>query len=233
MKSISLLFALILITGVLFSSCATEAKEEKEPENLEQELDDVGKELEDVGQVLEKNLEKSMGDLEKSLDQLGKNLENINLNKDGEEYEVVNFRDLLDYLPTRLAGMKQQGDPEGETTKAFGFKFSQAEVTYKDGDRILDVTLIDSGGNSLASLGAAAWTRVELDKESSRGYERTTTYKGHKAFEKYDSKSKKGEFHVFVDDRYLISIEGRNIEADDLENARDDMNLRKLTRLGK
>lgn len=44
-----------------------------------------------------------------------------------------------------------------------------------------------------ALIGVAAWSMIDRDKETENGYEKTTTYKGNKAYEKYNSKNKNGE----------------------------------------
>lgn len=50
----------------------------------------------------------------------------------------------------------------------------------------------------LAGMTAFAWSWAEIDKESDDGFERTFEYKGHKAYEKYDTNYKNGEY------RYLL-----------------------------
>ena len=65
----------------------------------------------------------------------------------------------------------------------------------------------------------AAWSNVEVDRESEDGYERTTTIDGHKAYEKYDSKTQRGEYSVIVDDRFIVTMEARNVDEDDFKDA--------------
>jgi hypothetical protein len=163
-----------------------------------------------------------LSEMEEAMSQLGESL-NITINdEDGEPVEVMNFRDIKAIMPERLLGMDRTSHT-GEKTGAFGISISQAEAKYRDEDRYLDVQVVDGGGAAIARLAGAAWASVEIDRETDDGYERTSTIDGYKAFEKYNSQSQRGEIQWLYKDRYIVSIEGRGVDAKDLERA-----LRKL-----
>lgn len=151
--------------------------------------------------------------------------------EDGKSVEVINWRELKDLLPNKLGGMKL-ADTEGQTTGMMGFKFSNTEGTYKndDGGR-LNVTIIDAGGVGFLVKQFASWSELEIDSDTSEGYQRTTEYKGYKAMEQYDEKNKSGSFTVLVENRFVLTINGREIEMDDLKDAIDDVGVKKLARL--
>ena len=138
--------------------------------------------------------------------------------------EVMNFRDLKAILPDRLLRMDRT-EHTGETTGAFGMKFSTAEATYEEDDRRLKVTIMDAVKMGVAQLGISMWAQVDIDRESDDGFERTTTINGDKAYEKYNSRTGDSELALFYKGRYLVSLDGRNLDMDDLHDALDDIDL--------
>lgn len=80
----------------------------------------------------------------------------------------------------------------------------------------------------VALMGMAAWSMASIDKETETGYEKTTEYKGHKAFEKYNTQSKNGEISVIVANRYIVQVEGRDVDMDKIKSVLDDIDLDKL-----
>ena len=102
---------------------------------------------------------------------------------------------------------------------AFGFSVAQAEATYKEDDRSIEVVIVDGGNMGIAKLGVAAWSTVEVDKESDDGYERTIEIDGYKAFEKFDARSGEAELAWLYKNRYIITLKGDGVEGDDLRRA--------------
>lgn len=146
----------------------------------------------------------------------------------GKEVEAIDFRELKALLPERLAGMERTSI-EGEKTGMGGFKYSVAKASYEAGDAKIEISIVDGAGFAGVVTGMAAWSLVEVDRETDNGYERTTTINGHKAFETYDSKRKEGQISVIVEDRFIVNIEGDRIASDkDLKRAFDALNLDKL-----
>lgn len=149
------------------------------------------------------------------------------LGGDGESREVIDFRKLKALLPERISDMERTSHT-GEKVGAMGFKMSTAQAEYKEGDQFLEVSVIDFAGVSVVLASAAAWSSVEIDKETDTGYERTTMIDGYKAFEEYDSQRKKGQVSVIAEDRFIITVEGRNIEEGALREALDAVSINKL-----
>jgi hypothetical protein len=148
----------------------------------------------------------------------------------GEEVEVVNFRELKEMLPDKAAGLPNT-DKSGETTGVMGIKISTAEAEYKEGDKRIEMTIIDTGGLGMAMMGVAQWSTVTVDKESDDGYERTTTIEGHKAFESWNNKSQSGEVAVIVNKRFVVQADGRNVDMNDLKKALKSVNFNKLEKM--
>lgn len=148
---------------------------------------------------------------------------------DREAVDPVDFRKLKDLLPENLAGMSRT-EATGEKTGAMGFTVSTAQAKYKgSADESLDIEIVDTGGIAgVSTMALAAWSIAEIDKETTHGYEKTTTLDGHKAFEKYDNESKSGEINVLVADRYVVNVEGDHVTVDQIKEALKGIDLGKL-----
>ena len=74
----------------------------------------------------------------------------------------------------------------------------------------------------------AAWMMIDVDRESSDGFERTSTFEGGKSYEKYNESTARGELQFIVAERFLVSLEGSGITMDDLYEAARDIDLHGL-----
>jgi len=202
-KWLFILLALPLLA--LSSGCKGESKEEKAEREAREALEQMEEAADNLRDVL-------AGD------------------ESGKKVEVVDWRKLQEFLPSKIDRMSRT-DESGETAGALGLRFSQASATYEKGDRRVDLKIMDTGGLSGLLNASAAWTTITIDKEDRYGYERTTTIDGYKAFEKYDKSSKDGELSVLVGKRFVVTLEGRGVEMNELRDALDDIGLKKLEKL--
>ena len=147
-------------------------------------------------------LEEAMNSVKESLESLG----------DGEETEVADFRKLKEVLPEKLVGLKRT-ERGGEKSGIKGFMVAKADATYRDDDRKIEIELIDTGGMALAQLGFAAWAKVEIDRESDDGYEKTYTKDGVRYHEEYDTDRQRGSLKALFQERLILSIEIREMPA--------------------
>ena len=148
-----------------------------------------------------------------------------------EAKDPIGFRDLKKALPRNLAGVPFEGS-EGQTSGFLGFKISTVEATYQEDHSTFEVTIVDVAGVGELVKSMAEWTEFEVDKETRNGYERTTEIDGHPALEKYDNRREEGETSILINDRFIISIKGDGVSERQMRNAVDDINLRKITKLG-
>lgn len=145
--------------------------------------------------------------------------------------EPVDFRTLKEMLPESIAGLKRKA-AEGSRTSVVGIASSKAEATYEDGKggRIaLEIT--DVGTLSGVTAMAFAWVNVEIDKEGTSGYERTTTVAGRKAYERYDAASRTGELDVIVAGRFIVGAKATGVEMKVFKEAVAKLDLEKLDAL--
>lgn len=194
----------------LFVGCGGSGSQDKESTAAEQSPGGVQDEPQSV--------EEAMNQVQKALQ------------GEGKAVEVVDFRELKALLPEELAGLKRSSH-SGEKAGMFGINVSTASAEYRDGDQSLEVSAVDVGGVSMALAGMASWASMEGDRETDTGYERTTMIGGYKAFEKYDKAGKYGEVSVIVENRFVLTVKGSNVEEKVLAKAIDQLDIKKLARL--
>ena len=166
----------------------------------------------------------------KGLEQMAKGLEAMAGGVAGSDppkpVDPVSFRDLQTLFPD-LAGW-EKAKPTGERMMA-PFKFSQAQVQYKNGDSRLELKIVDSGYNQLLFTPFAMLMQAGYEKETSSGYEKSTTVGGQPGWEKWNTEGKDGEVNALVGKRYILTVEGRNV--DDIKVLHDIIGKIDLPRL--
>lgn len=171
----------------------------------------------------EEEKEKQAGEVSEMVEKITKEAEKMS---NETPKEVVDAKLLKELLPDDADGMARK-EASSEKTGAMGFKISTAEGRYRDDNGSIEVNIIDVAGTG-ALMGMAAWSMIDVDKETDDGYEKTTKYKGNKAYEKYNSKNKDGEIAVIVANRFVVTVKGNNVELDKIKATLDDIDLGKL-----
>lgn len=168
--------------------------------------------------------------LNEAMDQAKKAMEGL---QNGKTVEPVNFRELKALLPDKVGGLPQVNS-EGQTTGVMGMNFSNAEGSYRneDGSKEIEVQIADFGGVGPAMMGMAYWVNIDVDNESSDGFERTGTFQGHKSFEKFNTGSNSGEIAVMVSKRFIVTMRGSGMSFEDLRKAVSSIDLGDLEDLG-
>lgn len=145
--------------------------------------------------------------------------------------EPVNFRQLQEFLPEKLAGFERD-KLSGESAGAMGIKFSKAEGKYKNGEgQNLRLDLVDTGGLGMTTMSMAAWSSVTIDKEDDKGYERTGTLGGFKSFEKFRKNGSDSELSLLVENRFVVKASCRGCSMEAMRSAVQTMDLNKLKNL--
>lgn len=145
--------------------------------------------------------------------------------------KTVDFRALKELLPADADGLPRK-EATGQKTGAMGFNFSTAEGKYgnADGSENIEVDIVDAGGTG-AMMSVAAWSMIEVDKETETGYEKTSDMDGNKAYEKYDNKDKDGEIAVMVAKRFVVTAKGTGVSMDKIKATLKAVDLGKLAEL--
>lgn len=149
-----------------------------------------------------------------------------------DKIEPVDYNELKDMLPKKIGGYKKIDDYGGRKAM-FGIRISQADATYENrkGDEI-KISIIDFGSiKGIAGKAMLTWMSAEINNKSDDGYEKTTEYKGFKAFEKYSYEDKDGKLSVIVAERFLVDADGAGAEMKEIKKGVGDINLKKLSRM--
>jgi len=171
-------------------------------------------------------LQQNSEQLTEGLQEMTRSIEEME--KNGEPVETVDFRELQPLLPETVAGMERV-DLEGARQTMGGISVAHAKATFQDDNRgRLTVEVTDMGGvGGLAALGMGMLL-MEVDRESTHGYERTRDYNGHRMYEKWDGQRERGEVTVLVERRFAVKAEGRNVPMETILASVDDINLSAL-----
>jgi hypothetical protein len=146
----------------------------------------------------------------------------------------VGAGELKAMLPADADGLRRT-NARGEKTGAFGANVVQATGEYGDGEgprvkiQITDLAAMGPFG-ALAGFG---WMQTEVDSEGDHGYERTTEQGGFKTLEKYTNASRSGTITVVVGNRFIVEVEGRDIDPTKLQACARAIDFAALDNLAK
>lgn len=145
--------------------------------------------------------------------------------------EPVDFRKLREALP-ESAGPARRTSVSGEKSGIGGFQISRAEADYAVGDGRVRASIVDMGGaGTTATMMLAAWTMVEVDRETESAYEKTSTLDGHRSLERFNSEARSGSLDVLVGGRFLVELNGTRVSMDDLKTLFRHLDTDKLVSL--
>jgi len=145
----------------------------------------------------------------------------------------VAFRDLIGFLPGRMAGMKR-AEPKGETTTAGSWQYSQAEVDFRseDGTRSADVGIFDYAHIPFLYVPFTMILNMNVSTESTEGYEKSVKVEGFPAFEKWN-RNGNSEIVVLVGDRFIVKSDTRGLGEGSARKIVEGLDLRGLAAKGK
>lgn len=187
-----------------------QSEAEKQAEQIREGVEQMAKGAEDVARTVGENAAQQAQEggkqMAQGLEQLAKGLGQLATGK--EPVEPVSFRALYDYFPDVTGWEKSR--PTGERLTA-PVRFSQAKVTYTRGEARIEASITDSGFNGLLVAPYVMMLKAGYERETEDGYERSTKVGGQPGWEKWE-KGGRGEVNAFVGERYLVQLEGRNLE---------------------
>ena len=218
------LFKSILVLGlVLLVAVAGCGGASDEAQEAAQDFEEASKKMAEARDKMEKG-KGSPQEMAEAMKAMGEAVSG------GETVETVDFRKLKELLPTKAAGMERV-DASGEKTSAFGINVSEAEGHYETGDgrTFMTIRILDLGSASaLTSMMGAAWAMSDFDRETDHGYERTTTYSGHRAYEEYETAAKRGSYQVLISKRFMVEVNGNGMEMNAIKKAMGEIDIGKL-----
>jgi hypothetical protein len=119
--------------------------------------------------------------------------------------DPVDFKELQSILPEVPGWEKNHPEAERMTSPV---SFSFASTKYKKNDLEVTEKITDSGFNQLLVAPISMMLAAGYAKQSTQGFEKSTTVAGYPAFEKWDKSEKSGQLTVFVNQRFLVELEG-------------------------
>ena len=144
-------------------------------------------------------------------------------------HDALPTDDLKSFLPDSIGGMKRT-TMSVNRNETMGMQISKGEASYDagDGNRI-ELSVVDTGGASgFLALAGAAVTMGEQETETDQGFERTKRAGSRWFHEKWDSASKRGEYEVFVADRFIVKAEGDAASFEQIKGVVDGVDLARL-----
>jgi hypothetical protein len=196
-----------LALAMLIFGCGKSAEQKK--------LEEAAKEMGAAGDKIAEGAQK-MADAMKDLNE-------------GKKVEPVDFRELKALLPASLPGLNRS-NVEGERTGAMGVDIAVASAQYSnENGASISIKISDMGSLTgpmrLATMG---WTIAQIDRENDEGYEKTTTFNGYKAFEKFWTSTKHGELSILIEGRFVVEVDGSDCEMSQIKEAAGKVDLGKL-----
>lgn len=199
--------------GAAIALAATIACGKSEAEKqAEQAAAEAAKAAESAAKAVESASKAAGQDMAKGMEDFAKAMAGLAgaAGGNGKLVEPIAFQQLQTTLP-EVSGW-EMGKPRGERMTS-PVPFAQSESRYTKGDARVEVKVVDSG---FAPLLIAPWSMMlasGYSRETSEGYEKAVTVNGQPAFEKWNSDRKDGELNILVDKRFLVTIEGNDIDS--------------------
>ncbi|HET6546305.1 MAG TPA: Yip1 family protein [Rhodanobacteraceae bacterium] len=148
----------------------------------------------------------------------------------GDRVEALAPALLKPFVPETLAGLKRTGI-SAERNGAMGVQISEAHGIYSDGaGRNLRLEITDMGG-AKGIMALAGWAGIESDKETDHGYEKTYRQDGRLINERWDSRSRHGEYGIVLADRFAVKASGDAGSIDEIKAAVAGLDLAGLEAL--
>lgn len=227
LKWSSVYLVVFSMLSIMLVGCG-KSSDSKKADEATQNVDTAANQIDKSGEQASDETVTNPDDLAEAMKKMGEALKG-----DGKAVEPVDFRQLKALLPEKFTGMTRT-NASGEKIAAFGINASNAEGDYatSDGNSSIQIKITDMGSlKGITALASQAWFSTEIDRETDFGYEKTTTVSGHKAFEEYNTNDKSGKISILVSDRFIVEMNGTNIEMNALKSAAGSIDLNKLAGL--
>lgn len=216
---------IFFITLIVVSVSCGKSEVEKQAEEAVKAAEEVAKAAEDAAKAAEAAAKDGSAqgspDLAKAMQGFAAALSGTG--PDGKPVEPIAFQTLQTHLP-KVSGWEMD-EPEGQRM-TMPVPFSQVETEYRNGDKRVDVTIVDTG---FAKLLVAPWQMMlatGYSNETSDGYEKAITVAGNPAVEKWNSKEKNGELNILVGNRFMVTVDGNDVaDVKELHSFASAMNL--------
>ncbi len=208
----------LTIAGLTLALAAATACGKSEAQKQQEQQEQAAKQIQQASKEASKQMEQAGKHADQAADQAAKGLEAFAKGlqgmaaangPDGKPVDPVNFHELQTvFVP--LDGW-EMGKATGEKM-SMPVSYSQAKVTYRKGDASIEVSVMDSGFNQLLVAPFTMFLTAGYEKETESGYEKSVKVGGNPGWEKWDTNGKDGQLAAFINKRFLVQFEGRQID---------------------
>ncbi|HEY8195349.1 MAG TPA: hypothetical protein VIG04_00110 [Gemmatimonadales bacterium] len=170
-----------------------------------------------------------MSQLTSAVSQMEKMTQGMTASANRKPVPPVSFKVLIDYLPEEVEGMKAN-PPKGETTTMGEWQYSQAETRYQseDGEKSAKVGLFDYAHIPMLYAPFQMMMNMNMSKESTEGFERSTKIGGFPAHEKWTSAGEENEVTIMVADRFVVTTTTRGLGENSAKKIAESIDLKGL-----
>ncbi len=180
----------------------------------------------DGGSVTINGTTVDLGALEKAAKQIEESTAdgNINITTNANPVDVEKIKALL---PERMGAYARTEISTGGAAGMGG-----ANATYENGDKRLEVSVVDMGG--MGALGGLAGAfGANSTTENADGYERVQTVDGRMTMEKLSRSNNTASYGVMVANRFMLSVDGTNVSPQEVKDAANTVGVSRLEALAK
>ncbi len=130
---------------------------------------------------------------------------------------------LKPFLPESMAGLARSS-VSASRNAAMGMEVSTATANYGEGQRSLELEIVDMAGapNFLAFAGLAG---MESENETDARVEKTYQQDGSWVQESWDKDGSRSEYQVALNNRFMIKLRGNGIDIDTLKSTLAELDL--------
>jgi MFS family permease len=145
----------------------------------------------------------------------------------GRRVDPIGIDELKTFVPETFGSLPKTSN-SAEKTGLPGLMVSTAEARYGDGQRTIELDVVDTGGIS-GLVGVAAWAGIMGEKEDDQSVERTWK-EGDRLMHEKRAKQAGGtnEFALVLGGRFVVTAKGNGVELNDLKTAVASLDLAKL-----
>lgn len=147
----------------------------------------------------------------------------------GKGVDPVSIDQLKPFVPGQLAGLPCT-DVQTERSGVKGLMSAKAQARCGNGDRRVRLEIVDTGG-AAGLMSVAMWAGVQGEREDSRHREVTRKEGNRLVHEEQDKQDGSSKYLVVLNERFMVSAEGRGVDLAMLRSAVNGVDLSGLEAL--
>ena len=194
-------FSLLLAVGIVLTACNN---------NKPKETTIVSEDGKDKVTIDLNKMQNAAADMQKQTEEL-------------QKLTPLSLDQLKALVPETLMGVQRS---KYNTTSAMGTGVATAEYKMNDSTDV-KLTVYDCAGPGGAGIYSMQYLGMyNVQSESDEEYTKTIDFMGGKAFEHCRKTRQECTITYFTGSRFLVSLEGNNVGADDLKKAAQELNIK-------